>query len=366
MLAREPSVSSSLLAVSPNRATMTAKPMSSTFGKFLIWALLAVFISVVSSAVIRYVAYPPSAQEHAWELASKYRAKNDAKFRTLFDDGTRAMKEARYGEALNDFQEAERSTDRLAPDQYAVLKSSREQIASLSESSGRDVDTQGAYKSLAASAIRRGRALSEGSGCDTAVPEFEDAEKFSGRLIENKEESLLESRNELAGCLQQLHRYPEAVQTVQRMIDDLRAISNEYDPALVAQYMSLAYATSQKPDWDATEQALYTASNLCDKTIEHYAHESSTEADQLLYGAIAQKSAALRWLVITYKNEGKTDRALSTADDWFNYNLDTGGRHGVIRLSFNRDIAQLALQMATEAHREDAAELWRQRLASSP
>jgi hypothetical protein len=79
--------------------------------------------------------------------------------------------------------------------------------------------------------------------------------------------------------------------------------------------------------------------------------------------AISQKAVALRWLIIAYKNEGKTDLALSTADDYFNFKLEAGGRWGVIRLfSGQSDIAALALQIASAANREDAIDLWRRRL----
>jgi len=339
--------------------------MSRTFEKLLMWGLMAVLISVVSSAIIHYVAFPPSRQEKAWQQEAKYHSANDARFRSLFDEGTRAMKDARYTEALDDFQEAERSTDRLGTDQYASLKSSRQQIASLCESSGRDPEAQAAYKSLTASAMRWGQILRQASGCDPAIAEFEDAEKFSQHLTEGKENALLEARNSLSYCLQDRHRYSESVQTIQRMIDDIRSSSDEYDPALATQYANLAYANSLQNDWDDTEQALYSTSSVCDKIIDRFARDPSTEAEQRVGSAVSEKSVALRWLIIAYKNQGKTDQALSAADDFFTYKLDAGGRWGVIRLSLQREVAQLALQIATEANRQDDIELWKQRLAAA-
>lgn len=85
-------------------------PVPRIFEKLFMWSLLAVLICVVSFAIIRYLALPPSPQDQVPRQEAKYRSINDAKFRLLFDAGSKALKEARYREALDDFQEAERST----------------------------------------------------------------------------------------------------------------------------------------------------------------------------------------------------------------------------------------------------------------
>jgi tetratricopeptide (TPR) repeat protein len=337
-------------------------PVPRIFEKLLMWSLLAVLICVVSSVIIRYVALPPSPQDQVSRQEAKYRSVNDAKFRSLLDAGSKALKEARYSEALDDFQEAERSTDQLTSDQYASLKSSRLQVASLSEASGNNAEAENAYKALAASANQQGRALSRAKHCDAAVGEFGDAEKFSDHLTETKQASLLESRTSLAGCLQELHRVPEAVEATQRMIDYLRA-SDELNPALIEQYMNLAREYSIQDDWNRAEQAVLSASESSDKIITRLAPDRGAEAEHRVGAAISQKAVALRWLIIAYKNEGKTDLALSTADDYFNFKLEAGGRWGIIRLSSGqKDIAALALQIASAANRPDAVDLWQQRL----
>jgi hypothetical protein len=305
---------------------------------------------------------PPSRRQEVSRQEAKYQSVNDAKFRSLFDAGANAIKEAQYGAALDNFQEAERSTDQLTLDQYASLKNSRQQIASLCDASGRSSEAEGAYKALAASAIQQGQILWRGKHCDAALGEFGDAERFSKHLTETKQASLLQSRNSLVGCLEELHRYPAAVETTQRMIDYLRTSADAYDPALTAQYMNLARTYSLENDWKAAEQATLLASESCDNTISHFGHDTGSDAEQLVGGAISQKGVAQYWLVIAYWHEGNTDLALSTADDYFNYKLEPGGRWGTVRLSPQKEVANLALQIATEANRQDAIDLWRQRL----
>jgi hypothetical protein len=265
------------------------------------WSLLAVLICVVSFAIIRYVALPPSPQDQVSRQEAKYRSVNDAKFRSLFDAGSKALKEARYSEALDDFQEAERSTDQLSSDQYASLKSSRLQIASLSEASGSNYEAEKAYKALAASANQQGRVLSRAKHCDAAVREFGDAEKFSDHLTETKQASLLESRTSLAGCLEELHRVPEAIEATQRMIDYLRTSADQFDPALIDQYMNLAREYSMEDDWNSAEQAVLSASESSDKIIARFAPDPGAEAEHRVGAAISQKAVALRWLIIAYK-----------------------------------------------------------------
>ncbi len=339
-------------------------PVPRIFEKLFMWSLLAVLICVVSFAIIRYLALPPSPQDQVPRQEAKYRSVNDAKFRLLFDAGSKALKEARYREALDDFQEAERSTDQLTAEQYASLKSSRLQVASLSEAPGSNTEAENAYKALAASANQQGRVLSRAKHCEAAVGEFKDAEKFSEHLTETKQAaSLLESRTSLAGCLEELHRVPEAIEATQRMIDYLRTSADQFDPALIDQYMNLAREYSMEDDWNSAEQAVLSASESSDKIIARFAPDPGAEAEHRVGAAISQKAVALRWLIIAYKNEGKTDLALSTADDYFNFKLEAGGRWGVIRLSSGQSaIAALALQIASAANREDAIDLWRRRL----
>jgi tetratricopeptide (TPR) repeat protein len=216
---------------------------------------------------------------------------------------------------------------------------------------------------LAASANQEGRVLSSAKHCDAATQQFGDAEKFSEHLTETKQASLLDSRTSLAGCLEELHRVPEALSTTQRMIDFLRTSPGQFDPALIDQYMNLAREYSLENDWNSAEQAALSASESSDRIIARLAPEPGAEAEHRVGAALSQKAVALRWLIIAYQNEGQTDLALSTADDCFNFKLEPGGRWGVVRFSSGqRDIAALALQIASAANRPDAVELWRQRL----
>jgi len=162
---------------------------------------------------------------------------------------------------------------------------------------------------------------------------------------------MLQVRGNIARCLSQMHRYPEAVQTTQLMIDDLRTTADEYDPGFASLYLELAQTYSLENDWKDTERATMLASESCDKIIERFHQDRGEEAERLVGGAISQKGVAMHWLQIAYWREGNTDLALSTADEYFNYKLEPAGRWGVIRLYPQKDVANLALQIATEANR---------------
>jgi len=334
---------------------------SRIFEKTLLWLLLAIFASVVPSAIIRYVTSPRSPQEEVARQEEKYKSVNQAKFRSLFDAGTRAIRDAQYSQALDSFREAERSTDQPTPDQYASLKKSRQEIARLCEASGCNSEAEGAYADLVNSALREGDRLEAGQPA-AALAEYESAEQFSQHLTATKQSSLLQVRRKIAYCLSGMHRYPEAVQTTQLMIDDLRATAGEYDPRLTSLYLQLAETYSHENDWKDTERATMFASQSCDNIIERFHQDRGEEAVGLVGGAISDKGIAMHWLEIAYWREGNTDLALSTADDYFNYKLEPAGGWGVIRLYPQKDVANLALQIATEANRQDAIDLWRQRL----
>jgi hypothetical protein len=336
------------------------------FEKIFKRSLLAVLILVASWAIVVHVSLPRSPQEDASHRQVGQQSANDGRFRPLFDAGSEAIQAARYGEALGDFQEAERSTEQMTADQYASVQNARLQIVSRCEASGRSAEVENGYKALAASAMKQGQVLSGANQCAAAVEKFADAERFSVHLTETKQASLLESRTALAGCLEKLHRVPEAVQATQRMIDDLRASQDQFDPALIEEYMNLAREYSLEDDWNSAERAIRSASEFSDQIIARFAPDPSADAERRVGTAISQKAVAVRWLIIAYQNEGKTDLALSTADAYFNFKLDAGGRWGIIRFSADRnDIAALALQAASKANRQDAIDLWRQRLNSA-
>ncbi len=328
--------------------------------RILIIALEVVLVFVASSAIISYVASRPVPKRDVEEI--KFRAVNSAKFQSLLEAGTKNIQNAQYTEALANFQEAEQTTGKLTDDEYATLKTSRQQIASLYEASGRSAEAVAAYKDLANSGIQEGEALLKVSQFQSALPRLQDGEQFSEHLTDQKKDSLVESRGALVNCLWGLQRYPDAVDTTQRMIQYLRASADPYDPLLTAKYLELVQTYSRENDWTDAEQYLLLAWGECDKRIAHFS--GLADADPSLNAALADKDLALYWLVTAYQKEGKTDSALATAEEMYKFIAQNSKPWADLGPYPRKEVAKLALQVATEAKQQDAMNLWQQRLTT--
>jgi len=327
--------------------------------KILTRVLFVVLILVASSAIINFVTSRPAPWIDIARREAKFRSADDEKFRSFLNSGTKAMQNKQYSEALSNFQEAERSIAELSDDQYASLKNGRLQIANAYEASGSDSETEGVYKILAASAIQAGRTDLQFHRVDAALAALHDAEQFSDHLTQTRQASLLEARGVIVDCLRQMQRYPEAAETTQRMIDDLRTYADEYDPAIASKYLELAQTYSLEKDWNGEEQALLKASEACDLRVAHFSGLAG--AGQSLVDAVSYRVYAQYWLADAYSHDNKVELALSTADDLFNYIQE----HSLPAppYTFNqKGVANLAFRIASLTNRQDAIELWRQRL----
>ena len=191
---------------------------------------------------------------------------------------------------------------------------------------------------------------------------LQDAEQFSGHLTGTKEASLLESRSSLVECLWQLQQYPEAIETTQRMIDYLQASADPNDPALTTNYLELVQTYSRENDWNDQEIYLLLAWGACDKRIGHLS--GLYGADAPMRAALSDKDLTLYWLVMDYQHEGKADQALATAEEMFKYLAENSRSWGELGPYPRREVAKLALQIATQANQRDSINMWQQRLAN--
>jgi hypothetical protein len=281
---------------------------------------------------------------------------NDAKFRALFDSGNKALRDGQYGDALASFTEAEHSAERLSDDQYDALKKSRQQIAQLYETSGYNSEAGAVYRALATCAIRQAQSLFNAKEFDGAVVRARDAEQFSDPLTEGKQASLQQSIYLLANSLAGpgLHRYSEAVEATQRMIDYLKA-SDADDKVLADNYINLASSYAEAKDWYAFEHSLVLAIDSCDRALGHLSTDSTAGYPLRLSRNWAQYN-----LVIAYYRQGNTDAALSKADDLYTEALERRDPGHPLAYSA-QSIASLALQIAADENKKVAIDLWRTR-----
>jgi hypothetical protein len=326
--------------------------------RVLIYCLELVLIVVASSALISYVVARPASSRDV--KAEEFHAANAAKFKSLCSTGTKDIREARYADALASFREAEQTAGQLSNDEYDLLKNSRQQVASLDEGAGHTAEAQEAYKELFSSATDEGRIRLRASEYDGALVKFQDAEQFADHLTEGKEESLASARGDLIACYRGMHRYEDAVDVGERMIEYLRHNSDEYDRTLTSEYLELAQTYSQAEQWNYAELNLQLANGLSEKRIAHY--RDVPGESQVLMQALGDKGYSLYWLIVAYDHEGKTDYALGTAEDLYDWVPNPSAPWSDITPYPRKEVAKLALRIGTAANRKDAIELWNKRL----
>jgi hypothetical protein len=328
------------------------------------WVVAILAIPILASALIHYVVYRPTeaqvdAQVHA---AAKLRSANNAKFRELRDAGVKQQKNEQYGEALGSFQEAERSGGPLDATQYGSLKDLRAAIAQACETAGRSEEAQSAYKALVDSGMQGGTLLMQTQQRAEALARYQDAEAFAGHLTDGKLTALQQARSLEVGSLRELKRYKEAEETTQRMIDDLQSSANDFDPALQAEYLELAMTYSQEQDWSDEEHALIAAIAVCEKSIGYYSDLQGGE--EKVQRSLLNKDYAWYWLVNAYQSDGKTDIALSSADEFYKFAGEHLGPAGELQPYPRREIVALAMRIASATNQRDAMELWQRRASA--
>ncbi len=215
------------------------------------------------------------------------------------------------------------------------------------------------YRTLADCANRDGNELFKGKNFDDAVARARDAEQFSEHLNEGKREALQESTSLLVSALSASHLYEEAVDAQQHWIDFLKTSADEYDQAFVQAYMSLQGIYADAKDWHGVEQALVQTIEACDRIHSHFTAENNAP--------FIDPTVPRNWsqynLVIANYQEGNTDTALSKAEDFFTeYSQKQQDTAHPLSVAYHAsDFAALALQIATEAKRQDDIDLWQKR-----
>jgi hypothetical protein len=318
--------------------------------------LLAIYLG--SKYLIQSALAPPSISQKNEVIDPALQAANNTRFRSLFDAGNQALRDGKYSSALDSFLEAERSADQLTDEQYESLKKSRVQIAETYENSGDSSAAASVYVALEHFADRDGQALFQAKEYERALVRAQDAEQFSDRLFEGRQSALQESRTLLVNCLNALQRYPEAAEAQQRMIDYLKATSDD-DKALADNYLGLANIHFQVKDWRGAEQSLGLAIDASDRTLSRY----SADDNQLLIGATRMNRNWAQYnLVIAEYQEGETGTALAKAEDFFaEYSKPRDKMHPLNVAYHADDFAALALQIARETQRQNDIEFWQRR-----
>jgi hypothetical protein len=328
--------------------------------RVLMIILEVILIFVASSALIRYVVSKPTSARDATEI--KFNAANAKKFRSLYDTGSKQLKNAEYPEALASFQEAEQSSGQLSDDQYAALKNARQQIATYYESSGRTADAETVYKTLETSALQEGYVLSRAHVPAQALPRLQDAQQFSQHLTEGKQAALVESSGAVVECFREMQQFDDAEENSHQMIDYLRASSSPSDLALTDKYMELAETYSQANRWDMAEQTLVVAWPNIDQVIAH--RSNLPDNDPSLMQALFEKDLLLSWLVNAYAGEGKIETALATSEALYNYVVDHSKPWADLGPYGRKQVAAQAITIALKGNRPDLAAPWQARLAT--
>jgi tetratricopeptide (TPR) repeat protein len=323
--------------------------------RIVVTALEALLVLVVSSALINFVMGRHTLQRET-------DAANSRKFHSFYDPGRKSMDQGDYAAALAAFDRAEQSLPRLNDDQYAALKTARLKIAARCQSSGLPAEAQDAYAALVNSGLRQGSLLLKSGRAENALARFQDARQFAGQLASDKPSGLIHSGEGITTSLRELHRYPDALDSAQNLISYVRAGSDQYDPAITSEYLEMSRTYAEENDWPGAEQALVQAWGETDKRIDHFS--ALAGADESLSDALADKDYTLYNLVVAYQHDGKTDSAIATAEALFNFIARYSKPGGDLRPYSRKDTADLALRIATQANRQDAVKLWRQRRAS--
>lgn len=332
------------------------------------WMLLIVLILVASSSLIRFVTSPPTPSLELANKQQKYDSIQDAKFRSLFDSGGKALQNGDYAGALANYGEAEKVVPQLSEEQYIALKNAREHIAGLYAAAGSSREAEGVYKTIIDSTFRDGAAHLQSGQLESALARYQDATELSEHLTDNKTDNkeirLIQSNKATVVTLRRMGRFSDAVSTTQQLIDRLQSSADEYDPAIIQVYMQLAETYQMQKDWEHLEQTLLTSIALCDKLIARYGGSSDSgnpawmvpvDEDQLLYA-----------LVDAYDKDNKPDLALAAAQTLYDFVAQHSTAWNELQPHTRKNVAQLAFQVASRHNLTDAMDTWRQRQTIDP
>ncbi len=314
------------------------------------WFLFVVIICLGSSYVIQYFTRPAGTNSAHKRVPTGPPA-NEARFHAAMNAGDEAFRAGEYNQALQHYLEAEHSAGTLTSEQYDQLKNARLQIVHIFEQ-GESSSTQKLYRALADCALHQGRELFRGSEYNDAIARAQEAEEFSSHLGEDRSQILQASLYLSAGGLEGLHRYSEAIEANQRVIDYLNAAPGDNEAALSVGYENLASIYLDAQDWPNSLQALTKLIERYDGLLtDHLSVQHMSARSPLVFPMIQSRDRAKSNLVVVYYFSGDTDKALSKAEDFYHDPATYQPRY----------FASIALDIAIKAQREDAIERWRGR-----
>jgi len=321
--------------------------------------LLLLIIVLGANYLVQRALAPQPATPKSASIEPEQPAANEAAFRSALDAGNQAFRDGRYSDALDRFQEAEHSGAQLTDEQYESLKKSRLQLAKIYEDGGDNAAAQHVYHVVTDCALQQGYAQSRAKQWERALARAQDSEDLSAHLTDRRG-ALQYATGLSATSLVELQRYAEAAQAQQRMIDYLKSTVDGDDWAFGSDYEGLAETYSKAQDWPEFEQTLLLAIAACDRTL---ANPPSENGPTISDATRRTKNVAQYNLVIAYYRQGNIETALSKADVFFAAYPDAppDPMHPLTVQFHSRDFASLALTIATEAKRQDAIDLWRQR-----
>ena len=282
-------------------------------------------------------------------------------YQGAFNAGLQLERDKQCEPAISEFREAQMYASKLNSEKYALIRDALDHVATCGSELGRDADVQGAYNQIIGSLIDEGNQLKRNGQLPDALAKFQEAERRLPQLTEPNDNFLKTIREELAEVYFKLKRYPEEEQVLTAMVESVRQPVNDYRSVLGERYMEIAYLRSHYDDWAGAEKSNLRAIEEFDNTIATY---PGTDASGLALtsGAQFSKGMAMYWLEIAYARESKFDSGLTAAEDAFQYNQKL--QHGSPEVA--KQIAELAVDIARHAHREDLVDLWQQRLKKVP
>jgi tetratricopeptide (TPR) repeat protein len=310
-------------------------------------------------ALVAVVSIPPSLV-HWWfsrPLAAPTAkpSPDQTRFEAAFHEGLQFEQSKQYELAIGKFHEAQLFANRLAEDQrHPSIRICDEHLLNCYTANGQDDLASGAYRRVTLGFIDEGEFLRRNRRFEDARPRFEQAEQRILQMSEPNERDLEVVRKELVEVYWNLQRYSDVDGVYARMIQSVHQPLNDYRSVLGEKYMEIAQMRSRYNDWQGAEKACLQAIEEFDRTLNTYPKSETSSAH-------TSKLVVMHWLEIAYAREGKTDLALSAAEDAFQANQQMWGSHGMAR-----DISTLALELAKQANDPQLVQQWQQRLNSLP
>jgi hypothetical protein len=292
---------------------------------------------------------------------------DESKFRSALEAGGKAFQAGQYAEALDQYLKAEHAGEVLSDRQNEELKSARLQLAQIYVNFGNRSDADGVYRAAADGAVHQAQAFFLAKQYEQSLARAQDGEQFANLLNENKLQSLRAAIYVSVNALTGLERYPEAQQTEERLIDYLKRTADDYDKGFSDEYMNLGYNRSEAHDWQGSAEALASAVDAADRTLDHYS-PSRDHYDQTIYNAaLLNKNWSEYNLVIGLYRAGSVDASLAKADELYNEwsSLPQDAMHPLNVPYRSWDIASLGYEIATESKNQSAADHWA-RLGGGP